>query len=242
MTHWIIQDKIFGEETELLIKQLDDYELVKEIPDSAPEDSIVRGSTDFVQLYQQKFPTHRKWLTIENYSCDTYYPLLGDSLLNSQYLLMNWELLSQNKEIIFSKLEGDKFFIRPNSGRKIFTGTTLTKKWWDKELEIIKNLPNSSVQNHDLVLISTFKEIKAEYRLLMHKHNIIDWSAYNDDEETRIEVDENLFDITKTNNYYPDEYYTLDIAITKYGSKILELNSFVSAGLYNMSNFVGHFQ
>ena len=142
MSHWIIQDKIFGEETDELIKHLLDYDLVKEIPENAPKDSVIRGSLDFVELYQNKFPNNKQWVTLSNYDCSFYYPLV-DNLLNEDHIFANWGDLVLDKERIFSEFDTESCFIRPNSGRKIFTGTTLTKKWWDQELKIIEELPNS---------------------------------------------------------------------------------------------------
>jgi hypothetical protein len=37
-----------------------------------------------------------------------------------------------------------------------------------------------------------------------------------------------------TSEYYPDYFYTMDLAVTENSIKLLELNSFVSAGLYDM--------
>jgi len=229
---WLIQDKIFGEETDDLLKHIDDYQLVSGIPDEVPYDTVVRGSVDFVELYQNKFPENKQWLTLQNYNCDYYYPFV-DNLLNKDYLMMSWGSLLEKKEVIFSKFSSDSIFIRPNSGRKIFTGTTLTKKWWDKELDIIRELPNSSIDDNDLVLVSSAKEIKAEYRFLMRENLIIGKSLYEGD--SSLAEDIVTTSVAMGNKYFPDEYYTLDIAVTKIGQVcILEFNSFVSAGLYDM--------
>lgn len=40
--------------------------------------------------------------------------------------------------------------------------------------------------------------------------------------------------LAESNTYFPDAFYTIDIGMTSNGPRIIELNSFVSAGLYNM--------
>jgi len=233
---WIIQDKIFGEETDLLIGALKNNNISYMITDKPlvcdPSKVILRGSTDFIRMFENANNNKYFRLTLENYDCSRYYQYFGSRMLNSDFIILPWWKLKDSTQIFQSFPNTEKFFIRPEVGRKIFTGTTLTKKWWDKELDIIYSLPSSNIKDSDLVLVSSYKEIVSEYRVLMHKNNVIDYSRYSGeelfDEEFAISFQSSVID------FFPDMLYTMDIAATKEGFKLLELNSFVSAGLYDI--------
>lgn len=235
--YWIIQDPCFGEETRKLAKALENkkirYDLVKNRPDSiegVPD--IVRGSVEFLED-MDRFIYDDGYYHLDAYSCSSYYKYFGSRLLNHDCIFMPWGLLKFNKELIFKSFpNSDKLFIRPNSGKKLFTGTTLTKKWWDKELDIIGGLPYTIVKDEDMVLISSAKEIEKEYRLLMYNNELIDYSIY---EGNYLPVDINFINFfAKSIDYFPDWIYTMDLAWTKDSVKIVELNSFYSSGLYDM--------
>lgn len=243
MVTWIIQDKVFGEETNLLIEALKfnylDYKIVRKIPDvnrhiSVKHNTFIRGTIDFVESFQ-KILNQSFNLTIDNYTYSSYTEHFGIRMLNSDYVILPWWKL-YDKEVIFNCFpDSDKLFIRPNSGRKIFTGTTLTKKWWIKELAIIKDLPSSSIKDSDLVVVSSYKEILTEYRLLMYRNQLIDWCIYSgepSDHFDLVKIMVNFF--SATIDFFPDILYTVDIAKTENDYKIIELNSAVSAGWYNM--------
>lgn len=236
--HWIIEN-VFGKETEELCKHIKDYQIVE--PGSRllsklsfDDKNIIRGSIPFILNHRHPFLYKENLLTLKNYECINYYPKVNN-LLNSDCIFLPWGMLSKNRDIIFKSFpKTEKFFIRPNSGKKIFTGTTLTKKWWDKELDIIYNLPYSEIKPDTLVLISSAKKIAREYRVLMHKNEILDYCIYDG---ISMHSDYQLiFNNCKTLRYFPDKFYTIDIAFLENNlCKVLELNSFCSAGLYDMN-------
>jgi hypothetical protein len=140
-------------------------------------------------------------------------------------------------DTIKSATASNRFFIRPNSGKKIFTGTTLGYKYFTKELDIIKSLPDSNINDNDLVVISSEKQIDAEYRLLMHKNTIIDYSCYIEPSYGSVRTD--LLDrdfswLALRIKNFPDCFYTLDICYTEKTPYILELNGASTAGWYDM--------
>lgn len=237
---WIIQDIVFGDETKELIKSLEkanikyslgfDYKFYSNF--------IVRGTIDFVD---EVVNFHNKIglpyinitpLTLDHYSCHNYYKYFGDRMMNSDYIILPWWYLPNKKSQLFDLFPGEELFIRPNSGKKIFTGTTISKKWFEKELQIIKNIPFNNIKDNDLILISSYKEIYSEYRLLFYKNILIDWTQYEGEDYS---LNDDAIDfISKIPSYFPDILYTLDLVKIENGFKILELNSFSSAGLYNM--------
>lgn len=238
---WIIQEKIFGEESDKLVEAIQnngtaDYSIEKAYEGlRLKEDFMLRGSIEFVKFYQELNDRYLG-LTLENYDCSHYYTWFKDYLLNSKCLFMTWDQLNDTDLIFKAWPEVNRFFIRPNSGRKLFTGTTLTKKWWSRELKIISELPSTTwIRTSDLVLVAPAHEILAEYRCVMHYGNLIDYSQYAGDPQPDEYLNIRLFtDLPQSLLWYPDQLYTMDIAATAEGWKILELNSFVSAGLYDI--------
>lgn len=242
--HWIIQDGVFGDETAELIKHTKSYQLMKdcvyEFDGRGP--FIIRGTTKFIRETYNRWAEYCKMpglLHLDNYQCSNYYlEIPEEKLLNSDFLLLPWWKLKRSRYNVFEYLNADRLFIRPNSGEKLFTGTTIGHKWFKKELEIIEGLPSSNFDQQDLVLVSSFKDVWNECRFLMQKNNIISFSPYGD-----WETDENIEDfsivniygdLVASNRYYPDSFYTIDVCMTPGGPQIIELNSFVSAGLYEM--------
>lgn len=239
MCHWVIQD-IFGEERDDFVRNLKSYEVVPASTSLCEgihrKETQFRGSIEFVLVNT----CSRKQIDIKAYKCSNYYHHFNKFMLNSDFIMMPWGSLLQNKEVIFRAFDTEKFFIRPNSGRKIFTGTTIGRKWFDKELKIIESLPNSSISNTDLVLISSTKDIVSEYRLavcsdpdLNNDHHILGSAKYSGEDQPYIEDIADYF--LKRVDYRPNLLYTMDLAILKDGSsRVVELNSFHSAGLYGM--------
>lgn len=234
---WTIQDKIFGEETALLIKALENnnikYRLLDDPEENIPietfENNVCRGSIEFVENYK----CYTKRLTLEKYDYTRYSKYFKGDLLNEDYIVLPWWRLYNYQDIIFKAFpEAQNFFIRPNSGKKIFTGTTLSKKWWIKELDIIKRLPSSQINHEDLVIISTKKQIEAECRVLLYKNEIIDFDYYEGKQE-RGDL-KFIESFAKKCEYFPDDFYIMDIAFSENSGKIIELNNAFTAGWYNM--------
>lgn len=247
MCHWIIQD-IFGDETNDFVRNLESYEVVSAKYDVYDKEiyrnTQFRGSIDFV-LKSCKYHGIKPQISLEKYDCSHYYNHLNEgSLLNDDFIMLPWGFLKAQKLKIFQAFPRvDSLFIRPNSGRKVFTGTTLTKKWFDKEIDIIGSLPSSSVQNSDLVLISSVKDIISEYRVVVHEEaGIIDSVKYEGEDQEYVNHVAGEFLTTKhlkfpayLLDFHPDVLYTIDVAFLSDGTtRVVELNSFNSAGLYGL--------
>jgi len=234
--HWVIQDKVFGDETAELIKHTKSYQLV---PDcgvygfGADDPYIVRGTTKFIkETYDRwgEFSNMPKLLTLKNYTCSKYYQKVP-RLLNQDFLILPWCTLSDSKYILCEHF-GDGLFIRPNSGKKLFTGTTVGRKWFHKELDIIKSLPSSNFTEDTLVVVAKQQKIWNERRFVMHENTIITSAVYGGDSQAD-EGPEVYSDLVTSNRYYPDDFYTIDVCMTENGPRIVELNSMVCAGLYD---------
>lgn len=238
--YFLIQSCVFGEEENLLCNAIrnakteDNSPLFYNVVDTdyipkTNKNIVPRGTIDFIEKIEKH--TKEKYITLDNYTCSNYYSYYKELLLNYDYIILPWAELEYKKEIIFKCFDTDELFIRPNSGRKIFTGTSLTKKWWDKELKVIANLPSSNIKSTDLVLISSYKNIGDEYRVLLHNDKVIDFTCYTENlENLKIQNILDAFVIP----YWPDKYWTMDLCVYNNWPRIIEINSFNSAGLYNM--------
>lgn len=109
----------------------------------------------------------------------------------------------------------------------------------DIELEIscMKQLYNTF--NEELILISTPKEILEESRFIICGNEAIANSRYQIDGKYKVDSNTSSDSIDFVNNllkqqyWTPEEIFTLDIALTPSGPKIIELNSFSCAGWYD---------
>ena len=220
--NFLVQPQVFGEESEILIAELKR----RNIPYNSSEKDlpvIPRGSVEFVEsLSQPKLID----FTLDNYEYLRYSKHV-ENLLNDPFGTSPWGQLADDFWSIKKLFKGDRCFIRPNSGRKIFTGTTVGYKWFCKELETIESLPWNSITPDCEVIVSSYKEISAEYRCLMHKNTVIDYCLYEGEGPSEVEI--------PVLSWFPDDFYVMDLALCGGEVKILEVNAFCTAGWYDCS-------
>lgn len=253
MGHWIIQDKIFGDETNKLVEALKKANISYTITNKPTlvyslGFTFFRGSVEFIEGCKSKIRKYLNW-DVENFSCSKYYYLFGAHclLLNYDAVWMPWGYFKLHGDLLFDRFNCDKLFIRPDSGRKIFTGTTIGKKWFFKEVEIIEGLPSTSKLNDGtMILVAKAKNIEKEARFLLGPTGVISSSWYNG-EGTQIEMD--IMAQYALEAYYPHQFghfMTVDMCYLQGDimPNIVEVNSFESAGLYDMdySKIVGAIQ
>jgi hypothetical protein len=230
---WVIQDEVFGEEQERLIEALKFYDINFIVvsknckaPTYLKQDNVIlRGSVEFVNSNPQY-----QTINLEHFQYSTYSYWINN-LLNQDFLILPWYKLYNNTSLF---PECKRLFIRPNSGIKIFTGTCLNKSTWNKELDIIKGLPNSIISYDTLVVIAPYKEIDSEYRLLMYGNKLIDYSLYSG-KQASYENIQRMKLLSSTFVFYPKRFYTIDICLCQNELKVVEINSFNSSGFYEMN-------
>lgn len=182
------------------------------------------------------------FFTPENYECYNYYGLFGDHMLNRTYLMMGLNDLERQLSFICSSFpNADKFFIRPSNGIKTFAGQLIHKESFSRDLNILTQL-YGGVPSNTLVLIAEAKTIFSEYRFVIIDGEVISGATYFDEENigtllphyNKICTDSEVIKFAKemAKIYQPDKAFTLDIARTSEGIKVLELNSFNCASLY----------
>lgn len=169
------------------------------------------------------------------YKCSAYYSHFGPYLFNDKYCLMTLSELNRQKYNIWGNYGKDALiFIRPDSGEKDFQAGLLDL------IDLSKFVDNHQESLHDLVLISTPKNVKWEGRFIVsRKKEIIAQSTYRFQGQTTIipSVPPKSIDFCKellnNVNYIPDSVFCLDLCEDNDGNYwLMELTSFSSAGLY----------
>jgi hypothetical protein len=169
------------------------------------------------------------------YECSAYYSHFGPYLFNDKYCLMSLKEIVRQKFDVWGQYGKDScIFIRPSSGEKTFQAGILA-------IEDLGTLHSSNTEyEHDLMLVSTPKNIKWEGRFVVSKYKeiiasstykfqgVVAWIPSVPTGATKF--CQELLDRT---NYVPDSVYCFDLCEDSDGKFwLLELSSFSSAGLY----------
>jgi len=212
--------------------------------------TLVQSSFQFVeQNGLSGFYPYNQMFTPDNYLCTNYYKFFTKYLLNDKYVIMTVSETARNidfLESILGEKESGRIFIRPNSGLKPITGAVFINR--HPHFMIDWGYVKHSMREDDLLIIAPPKQIKTEWRVVVIDGKPITASKYR----TGGFIDYELVDFKKNlrlfifaekmiSLYTPDVTYTMDIAEDERGDyKLLELNSFPHAGLYqcDMSKIV----
>jgi len=163
--------------------------------------------------------------------------LSNDLWVNGDFIITTFYDFETNFGKYEDLFQTNKLFIRPNSGSKLFTGLPI--HGIDDLLYQSNALRQlSGVVDNSLIMVSSSKQIKEEYRFIVAGDKIIDGSQYSlmgDHNERHFYTIEafNLAEKVVKSHRSPTEVYTCDIAKMGDGSvRIVELNSFNCAGWY----------
>lgn len=199
---------------------------------------VVQGSIELSRVLKEKladcYPVC--WLTAENYKCTKYFPKLGKHLFNDKYAMVPAAELQRQKWFYYNTFGKEALiFIRPDDGDKSFKGQLMDlqdfDRFWDNKVA-------NACKPEDIVIVSTPKNIRGEYRFVVSKEGIISHSTYvYQGQITKIPaVPSGAYKKCEeilAEGYHPDSVYTVDIAEDNDGNFwLLEINSFSSAGLY----------
>ncbi len=197
---------------------------------------IVQSSLQLAaQLMKEKSWVPNAWLTIANYECSKYYAYLGKHLFNDDYTMLPRAELLRTKDKVFDHFGKEGcIFIRPSSGFKTFTGKVFTKENFNYDWGWVEEFTDPE----SLIVVSTPKNIKAEWRFVVADGQVISGSQYklNGSSKYRPEWPKGAKDLAQVvaDNYNPDPMWTIDIcqgADDKY--YVLEIGCFSCAGLYS---------
>jgi hypothetical protein len=241
MINWIIQTDIHSDENNKLINSAKNIghnviEIDKDWciwsndidPYTSYDSYIFRGS---IEKAKEIWRSDNELICCDDLSlfdCTDYYYKVKN-LINRDFILIPKSYILQNANLIKRTFEGDRIFIRPNSSDKSFTGTTITKKWFEKELDIIFSVNDYNarrkINDYELILFSSYKNIENEARAVVFDGKIVTCSTYIGNKELS-DKDIELIDVSGCPGIC-----TVDINIDTL--EIIEVNSFSCAGLYN---------
>lgn len=208
---------------------------VPHIPFDPKECVVVYGSHQFQRALNFKYQPGSLGLTERTNAMNYLSNLPLEWFLNQDGIFVSWTMFKAQKQRWFDLFGGDRVFVRPNSGFKTFTGTTVSRDEWDYDIQGLDKL--SSVMDDTLIMVAGSKPIKGEFRFVIAEGQVIAGSEYRWDDVLDIRIDypeecRALAQQVASHSWQVDVAYTCDVALTDDGVKVVELNSFCSAGLY----------
>lgn len=165
-----------------------------------------------------------------NFTPKHYMYGYGDHYLNDNQVIFEIQNVPKN---LFDPDE--EIFIRSNDDSKQISGGTC--KFSDL-LEIQKNT-NVNWMNGDLfspdsqIVISTVKQIHAEYRFVICNDSILGCSRYRPSIDAYVPQDVKAFALDMTTFWQPHDVFVLDICETNNGLKVVECNCVNGSGWYD---------
>lgn len=256
---WLVEDfdadNRFGDLANEAKRQGCEVRVEKYIPfeggklDFFKDDDIVLTQTSINLALQIKKQTNWRpgpWLTVENYECTKYYPILknaGISLFNENCIFdtrVNTEKCIEKLVEDIGELSTKRIYIRPSSGLKPFSGMVFIAKdpYWSTDWSWVQE----STKEDDILLIARPYEhenrIESEWRFIAAEGEIITGSQYKKEGtlDYSQSFEQEALELARATAkvYQPDPMYTVDICKNaKNEFFVMEINSFSCAGLYS---------
>ena len=156
-------------------------------------------------------------------------------MLNREGVMTTWAQFQQRRDFWFRIFPGSRVFVRPNSGFKVFTGTTVSDAEWDNDILGLEKC--TGVMSETPMMVAPAQEILGEFRFVVADRKVVAGSEYRWDNVLDIRRDwpeecHALAEQVAGHPWQVDVAYTCDVALTPEGAKVVELNSFSCAGLY----------
>lgn len=207
-------------------------------PPYSYEDCVITyGTINCIRHLKKYFGTFLREETLKYHVYSSNYKVPSNYFLNHDHFFVTFEHLRNNREEVYSRFNTESIFIRPDSGSKSFTGKVIPTRDFDLEINCMDQLYNTS--KDELILVSTPKQILEESRFIICGNEAIANSRYQIEGVHRIDSNTSGDSIDFVNKiledqlWTPEEIFTLDVALTPEGPKIIELNSFSCAGWYD---------
>lgn len=211
---------------------------------------IIRGGTKILHLLENysdiedfcpdlnEFQLKHKEVFFQKLKNAIFY----DSELFDQacYSQLNLPLL--NKEAFFLPIKDNKkttfdkpYFLKPSKDLKTFIPGILEPGQTIQNF--IENSQHLKDYDHELALLSEVKTIHKEYRFFIVDKNVITGSQYKNGDKIQYNsyIPEDVMKIAGAYSqlYQPHDIFTMDLAETNEGIKIVEYNCWNGSGLYH---------
>jgi hypothetical protein len=273
---WLIEKNVFEDNEKQLVEEIKKQGMKVNLIEDSHREDIVKHCVNFLYepqdcvVFYGSLGVGRKlkktpwipgvYLNEKAFECTSYYPVLGNMLVHSHYIMLPFGDLLRLKDWLFdcAFLHVDKLFMRPNSGMKQFTGMVVTKEGFEEGVNLASFY---DIDPDMLVLVSNVWALHREWRFVVVDGKVISGSAYRDwsygenldistndyvlqkSHSIKVECFENTVTQWDTNawnaaqqcadRYNPDRCWTIDVARTTAGTyAILEIGCFSCAGLY----------
>ena len=132
-------------------------------------------------------------------------------------------------------LGGTGFFMRPDSGSKVFTGQMIAHGDAQKEIDTLMRV--SSLTPDTLVYLAPEQPIESEYRFFIVNRIVVGGSFYSFDQQSVgkpiPEAAKQLANAVSQHAWQIDIAYSCDIALTHSGPRVVELNAGSTSGFYD---------
>lgn len=244
--HWIVESNVFSEECfDRMIKHLEirgiNHDIIRIVPFAHNIEGKIPEVNGPVVCYGsigiQKVAEKHNWFP-------GVFSIPDEATFNKKlkFRMLNYQGLVLPINEVMNYVKGE-FFIKPNTDSKEFAGTIMHSdeftEWYQKMLDI-GYLDNNVFD----VMISPPKKVGREWRLVVCNGEIIAYSLYKNyqkvyqEESVKPEVLEYVLACDKI--YSPALVYVIDIVETDSGLKVIEYNTFNSAGFYkcNVENII----
>lgn len=239
---WIVQDNLIAENTRQQLLQLLDARgvartTVKLVPffhalaGPAPDVAgpvFVYGSTGLGYVAKQ-----RGW-----------QPGYFDQNLDYELMLNRYGSLALNAGAVCAPL-GDiqpgwaRFFVRPVEDNKSFAGMVMTQDefaTFRSNVAALSEEQDVTLRLVDRIVAAPLTRIEAEYRFFVIAGRVVTGSCYKVGDQVqsspRVPEAVQAFAQSCVDHWHPNAAFTIDIAETPEGLRVIELNSANSAGFY----------
>lgn len=216
-----------------------------------PEDNyIIRGGTKILHLlenysdletfceYLSPFQIEHKEIFLQKLKSAIFY----DRMHFDQAYYNQLDLPLLNQDAFFLPIKEHKntcfdvpYFIKPSQDLKAFIPGILAPGQTIQHF--IENSQHLKNYDHELALLSKVKHINKEYRFFVVDQQIVTGSQYKDADQIKYDsfVPSNILNIAKeyAKLYQPHAIFTMDLADTPEGVKIVEYNCWNGSGLYH---------
>jgi hypothetical protein len=243
---WIIEEKVFSDTIyNNLLSDLtaegNPFHTIKVVPfvheiDGETPDITIQPVVCYGSIGIQKVARKNNWRpgvwTSNAFSVTNYRDRLGNLFLNSDAKLCPIKNLDK---ITIQMPENDFVFIRPNLDTKEFAGEVIDRANLVTWYENMKRIGYLDEQDFNIITAKP-KIILEEYRVIIVNGKIVTWSTYKKYGQAyqagTIKTGALAVAMQATVQFNPADVFVIDIAQTDNGYKVIEYNTFNSAGLY----------
>jgi hypothetical protein len=253
MFSWLLETEVFKGDSDIIVEALQRmnirYKVVKfgQSYESfvpmfiQPNHIVVHGSLEFAKVLRRKAAwAPGLYCNLPQYECQMYYPKFDTRILNWEHVMLPFGSLGTRADWLFEHVgKNGSLFVRPIRGDKQFTGQVI--KYEPESLTPLDQRifgAQGRTFSEDIVLVSSAKEIKREWRLVVVDGKVVGSTMYMDGGEmvrvcgAPLEVIQYGEAIVREVEYEPDAAWTLDLCESMGSIFALEVGAFSTSGLY----------